>query len=462
MTDQDREETIATVQAACKPKVDVNETLAGLRATIEKMDALKQRMGDAVDLAAIRLAREMGASVSMLEGKYGQEKLAALGDRNRARQASEAPAGVPRELALPSLDLKGVAAQLASARNVVVLCGAGISVSAGIPDFRSPGTGLYDNLQKYQLPGPQSIFTLDYFVEKPDAFYNLAAELWPGRFQPTPTHCFLRLLHEKGVLRRVFTQNIDGLERLAGLPADKVKAAHGSFDSATCLDTGAAVLPEELRDAVAAGKGGPKGWKALAKKHGGLVKPDIVFFGEQLPKHFHEAVEDDLPEADLLLVLGTSLAVQPFASLVGKVRSDTPRVLLNAERVGCTDPFLALLGIEQPPALLAVESRTNYRDVLHLGECDASVRELSSLVGWNADLKRVEKLVADAHRGATGTDKSGENELHENHPDAAAAPAPATAALLGVGGLTGSLKPSRGKKPANTLLASVPHAKVER
>ena len=105
-----------------------------------------------------------------------------------------------------------------------------------------------------------------------------------------------------------------------------------------------------------------------------------------------------LPEADLLLVLGTSLAVQPFASLVGKVRSDTPRVLLNAERVGCTDPFLAMLGIEQPPALLAVESRTNYRDVLHLGECDASVRELSSLAGWHADLKRVEKLVADAHR----------------------------------------------------------------
>lgn len=395
---QDRDETIAAAEIATKPKVDVNETLAGLRATIEKMDALKQRMGDAVDLSAIRLAREMGASVSMLEAKYGQEKLTALGDRNRARQASEAPASLSREWALPSLDLEGVAAHLAtSAHNVVVLCGAGISVSAGIPDFRSPGTGLYDNLQKYDLPTPQSIFTLDYFEEKPDAFYQLAAELWPGRFQPTPTHSFLRLLHEKGVLRRVFTQNIDGLERLAGLPADKVVAAHGSFDSATCLETGAAVPPEELRAAVAAGKDGPKGWEALAEKHGGLVKPDIVFFGEQLPRYFHEAVEDDLPEADLLLVLGTSLAVQPFASLVGKVHSDTPRVLLNAERVGCADPFLAMLGVEQPPELLAVDSATNYRDVLHLGGCDASVRELSSLAGWRADLERVDKLVADAH-----------------------------------------------------------------
>ena len=99
---------------------------------------------------------------------------------------------------LPSFDVAGVAAHLRdnACSNVIVMCGAGISVSAGIPDFRSPGTGLYDNLQAYDLPSPQSIFELGYFRERPDAFYRLCAELWPDNYAPTPTHHFLCELHE--------------------------------------------------------------------------------------------------------------------------------------------------------------------------------------------------------------------------------------------------------------------------
>jgi hypothetical protein len=126
--------------------------------------------------------------------------------------------------------LQGVADLISSGRvkNVVVLCGAGISVSAGIPDFRSPGTGLYANLKKYDLPEgkPESVFELEYFREEPRAFYTLARELYPGTHQPTPCHYFIRLLHEKGVLRRCYTQNIDCLERLAGIPDEKVGASH--------------------------------------------------------------------------------------------------------------------------------------------------------------------------------------------------------------------------------------------
>ena len=99
---------------------------------------------------------------------------------------------VPRPPVLTSFDLAGVAdyVQQHGCKNIVLLCGAGISVSAGIPDFRSPGTGLYDNLQKYDLPSPQAIFEMNFFRERPDAFYQLAAELWPDNFQPTPTHLF--------------------------------------------------------------------------------------------------------------------------------------------------------------------------------------------------------------------------------------------------------------------------------
>mmetsp|Transcript_10154 Transcript_10154/g.37174 ORF Transcript_10154/g.37174 Transcript_10154/m.37174 type:complete len:215 (+) Transcript_10154:3-647(+) len=189
---------------------------------------------------------------------------------------------VPRAPLLPSFDLRGVASLLdgGSARNVIVLAGAGISVSAGIPDFRTPGTGLYDNLQKYDLPHPEAIFDIDFFRENPEPFYQLAKDMWPGNYHPTPTHFFLRLLHERGHLLRCFTQNIDSLEALAGLPKEKIVAAHGNFDSATCLTTKRKVPIEEVRAAIADGK---RGWQALKEKHGGLVKPDIVFFGEVGP-----------------------------------------------------------------------------------------------------------------------------------------------------------------------------------
>jgi len=78
--------------------------------------------------------------------------------------------------------------------------------AAGIPDFRSPGSGLYHNLEKYNLPHPQAIFDIDYFRDNPKPFFVLAKELYPNFIKPTPCHYFIRLLHEKGLLLRHFTQ----------------------------------------------------------------------------------------------------------------------------------------------------------------------------------------------------------------------------------------------------------------
>lgn len=108
--------------------------------------------------------------------------------------------------------------------------------AAGIPDFRSPGTGLYHNLQKYNLPHPQAIFELDFFKENPKPFFELAKELYPGKFQPTVSHYFIKLLANKGMLLRHYTQNIDALERVAGVPEDKIIEAHGTFYTSHCLE----------------------------------------------------------------------------------------------------------------------------------------------------------------------------------------------------------------------------------
>ena len=103
-------------------------------------------------------------------------------------------------------------------KNVVILCGAGISTNAGIPDFRSPSAGLYFKLRKYNLPYPEAVFEGSYFRQNPLPFYSLVRELFPSTLTPTTTHKLFSLLHQKGILRRVYTQNIDALEHLAGLP----------------------------------------------------------------------------------------------------------------------------------------------------------------------------------------------------------------------------------------------------
>jgi len=108
----------------------------------------------------------------------------------------------------PSLD--ALCSQLKAGRykRIVVMVGAGLSVSAGIPDFRTPKSGLYDNLEKYNLPRPQAVFEMEFFRQNPQPFFSIAKELYPteGRFAPTAGHCFIKLLAKKGYLLRCYSQ----------------------------------------------------------------------------------------------------------------------------------------------------------------------------------------------------------------------------------------------------------------
>lgn len=127
------------------------------------------------------------------------------------------------------MDLDGIAEQMKTSKNVIIMTGAGISTNANIPDFRSESFGLYNRLQKYNLPHPTAVFTLDYFKRDPRPFYDIAAELYPtlASAKPTVAHYFIKLLDSKGILLRHYTQNIDCLEDLTGLDENKTIQAHG-------------------------------------------------------------------------------------------------------------------------------------------------------------------------------------------------------------------------------------------
>ncbi|TFB01093.1 NAD-dependent protein deacetylase hst2-1 [Trichoderma ghanense] len=262
---------------------------------------------------------------------------------------------------LPERSLEAVAEHIKSgkARRIVVMTGAGISTAAGIPDFRSPKTGLYSNLARLNLPYAEAVFDISYFRNRPEPFYVLAQELYPGKFHPTISHAFIALLAEKGLLQMLFTQNIDCLERAAGVPAEKIVEAHGSFATQRCIECKVEFPDEHMKAHVL------RGDVPRCGECKGLVKPDITFFGEALPRAFSEK-SHHTAMADLVLIIGTSLTVYPFASLPEMARKETPRVLFNMEKVG------------------SLGSRSD--DVLELGACDDGIRKLAELLGWTDEL----------------------------------------------------------------------------
>lgn len=206
------------------------------------------------------------------------------------------------------------------------------------------------------------MFEISYFRANPLPFYTLAHELHPGKYRPTISHSFLKLLADKGLLLKVFTQNIDCLETKAGVPREKIIEAHGSFASQRCIECKTA-YPDDLMKENIETRDVPY---CLTQTCNGLVKPDIVFFGEPLPEEFH--LNKTLPvDADLCIVMGTSLSVHPFAGLPGFCSPGVPRVLINLERVG------------------DLGSRPD--DVILLEECDDGVRKLATALGWIDELE---------------------------------------------------------------------------
>jgi NAD-dependent deacetylase len=189
------------------------------------------------------------------------------------------------------------------AGSVVALTGAGISVPSGIPDFRSPGTGVWTKVD------PMKVAHIDAFRRDPRAFW----EYYRPRFQllgdkrPNPAHEALAELERRGLLDAVITQNIDRLHRAAG--SQRVIEVHGTIETSSCTCCGATFRLEEV-DSLFGDDG-----VAECRLCVGPIKPDVVLFGELLPEKAMREAEELAERADLMLCVGSSLEVYPVAGL---------------------------------------------------------------------------------------------------------------------------------------------------
>jgi NAD-dependent deacetylase len=206
------------------------------------------------------------------------------------------------------------------AQRVVALTGAGLSTAAGIPDFRGP-QGLYIT-RRYD---PQQVFMIDGFHSDPRPFYQFSRDFVATvrAVEPTYSHRFLARLEQQGKLQGVVTQNIDMLQQQAG--SRRVIELHGSYASARCLACGQSYRELSYAWWIAAMHNSSNPPVARCEGCDGVLKPDIVFFGE-LVNGFDEA-EALVAGCDLLLVLGSSLQVAP-ASLLPLVAT-VPTLVVN-------------------------------------------------------------------------------------------------------------------------------------
>ncbi|KAL1306764.1 hypothetical protein AAFC00_005427 [Neodothiora populina] len=285
---------------------------------------------------------------------------------------------------------------LQSCKNIVVITGAGISTSLGIPDFRSKNTGFYSQLLERGFESPEDVFDIQNFDDDPSHFYQLANEILPITDKCSPTHAFIKLLQDKGKLLTNYTQNIDNIEAFAGITPDRLIQCHGSWATATCRKCGYTVSGDVIfadvkaqrvsrcqkcsemvlqkpRKRKRASQGGSKSRKSSYSDseddgqydipEAGVMKPNITFFGEKLPNTFFDRLtEHDVSKVDLVVVIGTSMKVAPVSEIPHYISPKVPQIYISREPV----------------------DHINF-DITLLGYCDSVVAELCKRAGWQLD-----------------------------------------------------------------------------
>lgn len=190
---------------------------------------------------------------------------------------------------------------VAESKRIVFFGGAGVSTESGIPDFRS-SDGLYS--MKYDVP-PETILSSEYFYRHTDKFFEFYRDkMLPLSAKPNKAHWKLAEWEKRGILSAVVTQNIDGLHQAAG--SRTVYELHGSVRRNYCLNCGRAFSAEYIASSQ----------KIPRCPCGGMIKPDVVLYGEPLDQRTVYGAVGAIERADTLIVAGTSLTVYPAAAFV--------------------------------------------------------------------------------------------------------------------------------------------------
>ena len=199
-------------------------------------------------------------------------------------------------------DIEKLQKLIDEANNIVFFGGAGVSTESGLRDFRGEN-GLYKVKQKYSRT-PEYMLSNICLMDEPDIFFEYYKKNMNSEgYKPNITHLYLKKLEDKGKLKAIVTQNIDGLHQRAG--SKNVLEVHGTILSAYCMKCN----KEYSGDVIFKAKGIPK------CDCGGIIRPRVTLYGEALPKAFEEAMVY-ISNADLLIVAGTSLTVEPASSLL--------------------------------------------------------------------------------------------------------------------------------------------------
>lgn len=200
-------------------------------------------------------------------------------------------------------EVERLAELLGQSRRAVALTGAGVSVPSGIPDFRTPETGLWAKVD------PMEVAHISVFEGDPERFWSYYRPRFEslGDKQPNRAHQALAELERRGLIEGVITQNIDRLHRAAG--SENVIEVHGSIGTSSCMACATTFALDEV-DGLFDQRG-----VAVCSSCEGPVKPDVVLFGEMLPLEAIDRATQLAEEADLMLCVGSSLAVHPVAGL---------------------------------------------------------------------------------------------------------------------------------------------------
>ena len=203
------------------------------------------------------------------------------------------------------MDLREAREWIAAASRIVGFTGAGISTESGVPDFRSPN-GVWAR---------NRIVDFREFVDSEEGrveYWRQKVEAWPAMRQAKPNagHMAFVELHRQGKLAALVTQNIERLHQRAGLPAELVLELHGTTTEAVCLSCGDRITSDEACARVEGGEKAP-----LCKLCGGLLKPATISFGQSMPPDVMQQAQSAAEGCDLLLAVGSSLVVEPAASI---------------------------------------------------------------------------------------------------------------------------------------------------